>query len=247
MIGRRLRVLVVDDEPLARRSVVRHLAEVLPEAEVVEARNGFDALERVATFAPELLLLDVEMPELSGFDVLRQLPEPRPRTVFVTAHERFAVRAFEENACDYLVKPFSAERFVGAIERAVAQLDTDARLARLERTLSAEGEHLARLALRAGTRVDVIQVDDVELLRSEGRHTYVHTADREYVTELSLVHIEQRLDPARFVRVHRTAIVQLARVVRVEDSRVVLRAGLEAPLSRRSRSVLRERLLGTSD
>lgn len=93
----------------------------------------------------------------------------------------------------------------------------------------------------------MIQLDDVELLRSEGRHTYVHTADREYVTELSLVHIEQRLDPARFVRVHRTAIVQLARVVRIEDACVVLRGGREAPLSRRSRSVLRERLLGTSD
>lgn len=120
---------------LARRSVARQLGLMLPGAAVREARDGFEALELVAGLRPGLLFLDVEMPELTGLDVLRQLPEPRPKIVFVTAYERYAVDAFAENACDYLVKPFTPERFAAAVGRALAQLDAEEELRALERSL----------------------------------------------------------------------------------------------------------------
>lgn len=209
-----LHVLVVDDEPLARRSVIRHLAAALPGVAVREARDGFEALAAIRASPPSLVLLDVEMPELSGLDVLRQLAPPRPKVVFVTAYEHFAVRAFEENACDYVVKPFTAER-------------------------------LERLALRSGTRIDVVAVADVSCFVSRGHYTYVHAGPREYISELSLIHFEERLDPSVFVRVHRSALVHVGRVVRVVESQpatVELDNGVRVPLSRRRRGALRRPL-----
>lgn len=238
------RILVVDDEPLARKSVLRQVASVFPDAEVREARDGPEALEIVQAFSPALVFLDVEMPELSGIDVLRQLPLPRPKVIFVTAFEHFATSAFEENACDYLVKPFTPERFAAAAARAKSELAGEERLRRLEQSLAASGRHLTRLALRTGTRLDVVELSDVTCLLSEEHYTYLHSKDREYISELTLVHLEERLDPARFVRVHRNALVNLAHVTALleGDSIVEVTGSRRIPVSRRSRRELRERL-----
>lgn len=242
-----LRVLIVDDEPLGRRSVARQVAVVFPGAVVDEARDGFEALEKISATKPSIVFLDVEMPELSGLDVLRQLAPPRPKVVFVTAFEAFAVAAFEEHACDYLVKPFAPERFARAARRAVDQLDADARLDALERTLSASGRYLTRLSLKSGARMDVVAVEDVAALVSEGHYTYVYGGDREYLTELTLVHLEDRLDPGRFARAHRNAIVNVAHVVRLvggESPSVELSNGRTVRVSRRHRAALWKRLGG---
>jgi two-component system LytT family response regulator len=236
------RVLVVDDEPLGRRAVLRQLAAVLPDAQVREACDGFEALELVASFAPSLVFLDVEMPELTGLDVLRQLTTPRPKVVFVTAYQEFALHAFEENACDYLVKPFTAERFAAAVTRARAEIATETRLRALEQSLAGRGDYLQRLALRLGARVDVIAMSSVSCLVSRGHYTYVWSEGREYITELTLVHLEERLDPAAFLRVHRSAIVNEAMIVRVDDTSVELRDGQRVPLSRRNRAAVLARL-----
>ncbi|MFO0631829.1 MAG: LytTR family DNA-binding domain-containing protein [Nannocystaceae bacterium] len=243
--GHAIRILVVDDEPLGRRAVTRQLALQFPHAAVAEARDGFEALELARSFTPELVFLDIEMPELDGFDVLRQLPTPRPKVVFVTAFEQFALRAFEANACDYLVKPFTPERFAATCTRVRDALDVDARLAALERSLASQGGFLVRLALRLGGKVDVVAVTDVSCFVSRDHYTYIHAGGREYISELSLVHLEERLDPAGFCRVHRSALVNLARVVRVGDgatAEVELDDGQRVPLSRRSRAVLMARL-----
>ena len=174
--------------------------------------------------------------------MLAQLPEPRPRIVFVTAHEHFAVRAFDENACDFLEKPFTAERFDRALARVVERLDAEQALTSLERALSADGQGLERLALRRGTNVDVVPVSDVACLVSEGHYTHVHANGRVYVTELSLLHLEARLDPLRFSRTHRKAIVQIRRVARVLFDEVVVDTGVTVPLSRRRRGRLLEQL-----
>jgi two-component system LytT family response regulator len=244
------RILIVDDEPLGRRSVARQVALVFPKAEVREARDGFEALTLVERFAPTLVFLDVDMPELSGLDVLRQLREPRPKVIFVTAFEHFALSAFDENACDYLVKPFTPERFAAAAARARLELDADRKLHALEQSLSQAGQFLTRLALRAGSRVDVVALADVSCLLSEGHYTYLHKAGRQYVTELTLVHLEQRLDPASFVRVHRNALVNLAHTLRIAggaEPAVELDDGMRVPISRRNRRALLARLaLGRS-
>jgi len=235
-------VLVVDDELLARGAVVRQIKRALPDARIREARDGVDALDRVRESAPDVVFLDVEMPELSGFDVLAQLSEPRPRIVFVTAHEHFAVRAFDENACDFLVKPFTPERFDRALTRVIERLDAEHTLVSLEKALAADGRGLERLALRRGTNVDVVAVTDVACFVSEGHYTHVHANGRVYVTELSLQHLEERLDPRRFTRTHRKAIVQVRHVARVLLDEVVLDTGTTVPLSRRRRGLLLDRL-----
>jgi two-component system LytT family response regulator len=244
-LDREQRILIVDDEPLGRRSVARQVALVFPKAEVREARDGFEALALVERFAPTLVFLDVDMPELSGIDVLRQLREPRPKVIFVTAFAHFALPAFEENACDYLVKPFTAERFAAAAARARAELDADHKLRALEQSLAHAGRFLTRLALRLGQRVEVVTLADVSCLLSEGHYTYLHSAGRQYMTELTLVHLEQRLDPASFVRVHRNALVNITHVLRLVDGTepvVELDDGMRVPISRRNRRVLLARL-----
>jgi two-component system LytT family response regulator len=231
-------VLVVDDEELARNAVVRQLRRIWPGARVREARDGVDALDLALQAIPDVLLLDVQMPELSGFDVLAQLPIPRPRVVFVTAHEQFAVRAFDESACDFLVKPFTPERFDRAMTRVLERLDAQQALVGLERSLASAGRGLERLALRRGSGVDIVPVSDIVCLTSEGHHTYVHANGRIYVTELTLLHIEERLDVRRFARVHRRAIVEIGHVARVLLDTVVTDTGVTLPLSRRRRAPL---------
>ncbi|MFO0613496.1 MAG: LytTR family DNA-binding domain-containing protein [Polyangiaceae bacterium] len=241
----KLRVLIVDDEPLGRRSVARQVAVVFPGASVDEARDGLEALEKIAATKPSIVFLDVEMPELSGLDVLRQLPVPRPKVVFVTAFEAFAVAAFEEHACDYLVKPFTPERFARSARRALEQIEVDERLSALERGLSSGGRYLTRLSLRSAGRVDVVPVADIGAFVSEGHYTYVWSGEREYLTELTLVHLEERLDPATFIRAHRNAIVNAGHVARVkggESASVELRSGRSIGVSRRHRAALLKRL-----
>jgi two-component system LytT family response regulator len=238
-------VLIVDDEPLGRRSVRRQLATVLAGAVVEEVPDACAALLAIAARPFALIFLDVEMPELSGLDLLRQLPQPRPKVIFVTAFSHFAVQAFEENACDYLVKPFTPERFAQAIARAFAELDSEARLDALERSLEHAGQRLERLALRRGDVVDIVAVRDIVGLVSEAHYTYVHSAGREYLSDLSLQHFWARLDPSVFLRVHRRAIVNITRVVRLRDSgEIELEGGLRVQVSRRNKPALLAALRG---
>lgn len=241
-----MKILVVDDEPLGRRSVLRQVERVFPDAETHEARDGVEALGMIRELGPDLVYLDVEMPELTGLEVLRQLPSPRPKVVFVTAYEHFALAAFEENACDYLVKPFTPERFAAAAERALRELDGEAKLRSLEGSLGREGRFLDRLALRLGPRVDVVSSTDVTALVSKGHYTYVHAwvdgKAREYISDLSLIHYESRIDPRSFQRTHRSAIVSLAHVARIHADEIEVTGGLRVPLSRRSRGEVKLRV-----
>jgi two-component system LytT family response regulator len=183
------------------------------------------------------------MPELSGLDVLRQLPPPRPKIIFVTAYERFAVDAFGENACDYLVKPFTPERFEGAVKRARSELEGERKLRDLEHAMTAAGHPLARLSFRAGNRVDVVPVSEITCLVSRDDYTCAYAGGREHLTDLSLAHLEERLDPRVFRRVHRSALVNVRHVRSVmagPPGRVLLDDGSEVPLSRRRRGALRD-------
>jgi two-component system, LytTR family, response regulator len=241
------RILIVDDEHLGRRSVARQVEVVFPGASVREARDGLEALALIDEFSPTLVFLDVEMPELSGLDVLRQLRQPRPKVIFVTAFEHFALGAFEQNACDYLVKPFTPERFALAAERARKELENDRRLSALEESLQSSGSYLTRLALRLGSRTDVVNLADVSCLVSEGHYTYLHAPGRQYISELSLVHLEKRLDPNAFLRAHRNALVNLSAIVRLSQGAELvaeLKDGMRVPVSRRNRRALLARVKG---
>ncbi len=239
------RILVVDDEPLARQRVVRLVSASGLAIAVEEARNGLEALEKLRGSAFDVVLLDVEMPGLSGLDVLRQLPGRTFRVVFQTAFDRYAVDAFEAAACDYLVKPFTADRLRSALERALTQVADGQRLATLEERLTEREGALRRLAVRVGRRLVLAEEGDVVAVVSRDHVSCVHLANgTEGTTDLSLASLAERLDPGVFPRLHRAHLVNAAHVTSLFSApdgelRVVLTGGLELPVSRRSRAAAR--------
>jgi two-component system LytT family response regulator len=233
-----LRVLVVDDEALARQVLCEYLGGI-PGVEVLgECANGFDAVKAIAERSPDLVFLDVQMPKLDGFEVLELAGRTTP-VVFVTAHDEFAVRAFEVHAVDYLLKPISPERVGEAIERARARLGRPAEpvpVAAL-RSEARAAAPLERILVRDGTRVHVIDLDDLDFVQAQDDYVCFHAAGKEYLKEQPLAEVEELLDDARFVRIHRSFILNIQRIARVEpltrDSRIViLKDGRRLPISR---------------
>jgi two-component system LytT family response regulator len=242
-----LRVAIVDDEELARAVVREHLA-AHPDVEVVaECANGLEAIEAVAAGAPDVVFLDVQMPRLTGFETL-ELLEPRPAVVFVTAFDRFALKAFEVHAVDYLLKPFSRERFDAALARARALAGAAGKgpdPAALAAAARPEGAPLERIAVREGTRVTLVPVDSVEWLKAEDDYVRIHAAGRSHLKHETLAELAARLPAARFVRVHRSWVVNAARIETLEEGRTALMSGGErVPVSRAGAARLRRALEG---
>ncbi len=252
-----IRVVVADDEPLARRGVRQMLAPH-PDVRVVgESRNGTETLRALDSLKPDLVFLDVQMPEMDGFAVLRARgPDRMPGVIFVTAHDEFAVQAFEAHAIDYLVKPLNALRFNAALQRARERmrLEAAADLAqRLAALLAAEQQQrerkgIQRLVVSTPSSEVVIPVGDIDWIAADDYYVQVHVGPQNYLLRESLNSLERRLDPARFMRVHRSAIVQLDRVRAVRTTprgdEALLRDGSCVPVGRRRRAVLHDRLGG---
>jgi two-component system LytT family response regulator len=254
------RVLIADDEPLARerlRDLVRALA---PAAECREVGNGDAATEAIRSWAPHAVFLDVQMPGLDGFGVVADVgPERMPPTAFVTAFDEHAMRAFDVAAVDYLLKPFDDERFAqtwARLERAYASnaLAGDAR--RLADLLSAvsssappAGRHLERFLVRVGERTYLVPVIDVRWMQSDGNYIDLHTATGTHVIRDTLSSVEARLDPARFVRIHRRVIVAIDFIKEMQpwfagDQVLILRDGTKLRVTRTRREALAARLGG---
>jgi two-component system LytT family response regulator len=231
----RLRAVIVDDEELAR-AYVRELLIPHPEIEIAaECSNGFEAVKSAAEFSPDLLCLDVQMPKLDGFEVL-ELIEPGPAVIFVTAYDQYAMRAFDAHAVDYLLKPFSAERFEIALERAKARLG-ERRLPLEVAAARSPAERPQRIVVKEGTRVHVIPLDKLDYVEAQDDYVALHSAGKSHLKQQPIASLEAALDPTRFVRIHRSAIVNLERVARIEpygkDSRIaILTDGTRLPVSR---------------
>jgi two-component system LytT family response regulator len=247
-----LRVVLVDDEPLARARARRMLAAEAGVEVVGEAGSAPEARRVIADARPDLLLLDVQMPGEDGFALLRSL-DPRPAVVFVTAYDQYAVQAFEENAVDYLLKPFRAERLARALERARRDLahpeDVAHRLEQVLATLGGAAPHLERLAVRVGVRQVILKVEDVLWFGAEDKLVFAATTGDRNWMDLTLDHLERRLDTPRFVRVHRGAIANLDHAVALRPAfagtwRLQMDdpARTEVPVSRARARVLRDRL-----
>ena len=252
------RVLVVDDEPPARMLLESRLAED-PEVRVVTSCGTVaDAVAAIESERPDLVLLDVQLSDGTGFDVVQRVGAgAMPPVVFVTAYDEYALRAFDVNAADYLLKPVDAERFARALERAKARLaardDTAERMQRLLETLQAEasGRELrapaAHLAVRTRTGVRLVRVEAVRYLSADGHYVRVHAGNETLEVRATLAEYEAQLDPARFVRIHRATIVNLDYVRELRpwfrgDYVVVLVDDTELRLSRHYRPNLRGRL-----
>lgn len=242
-----IRAIVVDDEPLARRGVRQLLAPHPDIAVVAECRDGREALRALGALGPDLVFLDIEMPGLGGLDVVRAHGVERmPATVFVTAHAEFAVRAFEARALDYLVKPLGAARFDAAVARVRERLRLANAAALAERlralieSVPAPEREPARFAIRTDDGHLLLDADEIDWIEADDDHSRLHAGGATHRIRESLAAIESRLDPERFARVHRSAIVRLDRIRELSlpatpggEATIVLRDGTPIPVSRR--------------
>ena len=246
--SRPIRIAIVDDEQLAR-TILRELLAPHADIEIVaECANGFEAVKKMAEHKPHLLLLDVQMPKLDGFDVLELLSEPVP-VIFVTAYDSFAIRAFEVHAVDYLLKPFGAERLAEALDRARARLRAKELppVQELVSTARSSRAPLGRILIRDRTDVHVIPVEKIDYLEAQDDYVAVKVGGRSLLKEQTLAELEALLDPNRFVRIHRRYLLNLTRLAKIEqsvtESRVaILNDGTELPISRTGYARLRELL-----
>jgi two-component system LytT family response regulator len=251
-----IRVLIVDDEPIARRGIRQQLQGETDVEVIGEAGDGAAAIDAIAELAPDLVFLDIQMPEVGGFDVVEAIGVARmPAVIFVTAYDEHALRAFDVHAVDYVLKPIDRHRFRTAVERArrrlahaPAQLDRqlDSQLNR--RIAAALGElgraahdYAKRLAIKGDGRVILVDVDEIDRLETAGNYVEVHCGARHHLVRETMAGLEARLDPARFVRVSRSSIVNAGRVRELQpmfngDFVVVLRDGTKVPGSRRYRA-----------
>jgi two-component system LytT family response regulator len=242
------RVLVADDEEPARRLLCEYLAQHPSWTVVAQAKNGLEAVTLVREHAPALLLLDVQMPKLDGFEVLGLLP-PETAVIFTTAFDEYAVRAFEVHAVDYLLKPFSAERFAQALARAEKRLGElrPVPAADLAQAARPEGSFLERLVIRDGTEILIIPVDHIDYVRGQDDYVEVFHDGRSSLTQQTLQSLEASLDPRHFARVHRSYLLNVARVARLEpwgqgSKMAVLADGRTVPVSRSGEARLKAAL-----
>jgi len=242
-----MRVVIVDDEPLAR-GVLREFLSAHADVEIVaECANGFEAVKAVADLNPDLLLLDVQMPKLDGFEVL-DLVGGEVDVVFVTAFDTYALRAFDVHAIDYLLKPFSAERLADALDRARQRLASKAKPAQaFASEMRADRAPLDRVLIRDRGDVHVVPVQKIDYIESQDDYVSIRSGGKGYLKEQTMGELESLLDPSAFVRIHRRYLLNVARLSKIalgaKDSHIaILTDGTELPISRSGYARLRELL-----
>ncbi len=268
--ARKIRTLIVDDEPLARRTIRNLLAEDTNIEVVGECGGGAEAVESIRHRPPDLLFLDIQMPGMNGFDVLSAVELERiSAVIFVTAYDAYALKAFEVHALDYLLKPFTDDRFREALARAKSHVELReakglaeslraflrGRAGAEEETVAASGRkggYLTRFMVKVGGRVIFINPSDVDWIEADNYYVKLHVGGRAHLLRLSMKELEERLDPKTFWRTHRSAIINLDRVKELHQHPsgeyvVVLRDGTELKLSRARRERLQELLMGERD
>ena len=247
-------VMVVDDEAPARQRIIDLLRRASHAGAIIEASDGLSAVEMIQKRSPDLVFLDVQMPELNGLEVIAEVgAEHMPLTVFVTAYDKHAIRAFETNALDYLLKPFSDERFEVTMARVSTKMDERSvrefgqRILRIVSAMPAGNVPLDRLVVKSGGSTRFVRVTDIDWIEAAGVYANLHIGGKELLYRATLNELAERLDPTRFIRVHRSAIVNIESVIRLEpishgEFEVVLKDGSRPRISRTYRSQMEKRL-----
>ena len=233
-----LTAIIVDDETLAREVVREHLAAYTGITIVAECGNGFDAVKAVAELKPDILFLDIQMPKLNGFELL-ELIDHECAIIFITAYDQYALKAFEVHAVDYLLKPFSKERFEKALELAKQRLSRHEQFPRAELLASARppGMALERILVREGSKVHVIPVEKIDYIEAQDDYVSIRSEGKSHLKQQRLAELETALDAKHFVRIHRSYILNIDRLAKIElyakDSRVaILKDGSKLQVSR---------------
>ncbi len=257
-----MRAIIVDDEELARQLLVEYLREIGGVEVIAECANGFEAVKAISESKPGIVFLDVQMPKLDGFEVLELIDTAGIAVIFVTAYDQYAMRAFDANAVDYLLKPFSMDRLRKTLDRVrqragdsgksqvPATGSSGAALSSAELAAAARppGQPLSRIVVKDGTKVHIIPLAKLDYVEAQDDYVALHSEKKSYLKQQTISALEAQLDPNRFVRIHRSYIVNIERIARIEpytkDSRVaVLNDGTQLPVSRSGNARL-QTLLG---
>ena len=245
-----MKVLIVEDEEPARQLLKIYLKDYADCELVGEAPDGFEGFRLIKELKPDLVFLDIQMPRITGFELLELLDEP-PIVIFATAYDQFALKAFEKNAADYLLKPYSKERFRQAIEKVrqrIASKATNSELS-VEKNIAQEvreqSETLQRIPVKVRNKVHVIPTESILYIEAEGDYVFLHTPEGRFLKEATMKHLESHLPPERFIRIHRSAIVHVDAIKGLEQTtpdvwHVVLKNGLTVRASTEGRRVLKK-------
>jgi two-component system LytT family response regulator len=243
-----MRVIIVDDEPLARAVLREHLGFFADVEIIGECANGFEAVKAIAELAPDLVFLDIQMPKLDGFEVV-ELAGAKTHYVFVTAYDQFALRAFDVHALDYLLKPFTRERLAQALAHARERVAAPARGSDAVRALVADAQArhqpIERVLIRDGARVQVIPVESIDYVEAQDDYVAFFADGRQWLKNQRMAELESQLDPQAFLRVHRSYIVNLSAIARIEPTGkdghcAVLKSGARIPISRSGYTKVRD-------
>jgi two-component system LytT family response regulator len=214
-----MKTLIIDDEAPAR-DLIRHYLQTCPDIEIVgEADNGFAAMKLIREQNPQLIFLDVQMPKLTGFEML-ELMDDLPAIIFSTAFDQYAIRAFEMNAVDYLLKPYSKERFDAAVQKALTRIQSgtvaQTELQTFRNTVSLPPGSLSRIAVKDRQQIHVIPINDIDYIEADGDYVKLHTAKKAYLKEKTMKYFEENLPLQQFIRIHRSYIVNVNEVAKIE-------------------------------
>jgi len=244
---RKYRVIIIDDEQLARQLVKKYL-EDFPEVEVIaESENGFEGIKTIQDKKPDFIFLDIQMPKLNGFEMLELLDNP-PAIIFTTAYDQYAIKAFEMNAVDYLLKPFSADRFKSAVTKTLEKIGNEKQHENFYNGLLSSkntGEKLDKILIKEGIKIHVIPLEQVEIIEAQDDYVYVHTGNAKYLKQKTMKYFEEHLVQTNFIRIHRSFIVASKSIKQIdllekESYQVTLHSGKKLPVSKTGYQKLKE-------
>lgn len=244
-----IKTILIDDEPLAR-SIVKEYLQAWPEFTIVqECGDGFEGIKAINAQAPDVIFLDIQMPKINGFEMLELIENP-PAVIFTTAFDEYAIKAFETHAVDYLLKPFSKERFDKALQKWISSRATAAageNLPLLETAAAQSPAHQNRVVVKEGSKIKIIPVPHIQYLEAADDYVKIHTADGTYLKNKTMAHFEQLLSAQQFVRIHRSYIINVQLITRIDpyekDSHlVILQNGMRLPVSKSGYVRLKEAL-----
>jgi two-component system LytT family response regulator len=243
-----IKALIIDDEDFAREVIKEYLEDHVEIEILGEFPDGFTGLKAINELHPDLVFLDVQMPKLSGFEILEVLDE-KPMIIFTTAYDQYAIKAFEMNAVDYLLKPFSKDRFDAAIEKASEKKNKSNKesLSKLEKTIDNHKEILNRIVVKVRNEIEVLAVDKINYMEAQDDYVMIYTREKKYLKQKTMSFFEQHLDPELFLRVHRSYIVRIDDIQKIEpyeksSSIIILKDGRKVPVSRTGLSKLKSKL-----
>jgi len=241
-----IKTILIDDEPLAR-TILKEYLKAYPDIHLVqECNDGFEGVKAIAQYQPDLIFLDIQMPKINGFEMLELIDNP-PAVIFTTAFDDYAIKAFEAHAVDYLLKPFSKDRFDKAVQKWLAQKSSSKNMQALLETTAQRPEEQHRIVVKKGANIVIIPVHKVHYLEAYDDYVKIHTAEGFYLKKKTMSHFEQSLNPLQFVRVHRSYLIHLQELTRIEplekDGHVaLLKSGTRIPLSQNGYGKLKEML-----